>query len=162
MYCRGRTRRPPVTIVVKCTSTNTRIRIAILRTSSQIQLITTSTTSTDFHADVVISNELIDAFAPVKLKLSVFDLDNVDPGKCSSWTEMKLLHLIKIRDVMGLFARQLGIEDPLRIVKDLQSFTDTFFCTAMQTSVGKAAMEVVPRNTTCMTTVLYGDLARKK
>ncbi|CAD7976066.1 unnamed protein product [Amoebophrya sp. A25] len=108
----------------------------------------------DFHADVVISNELIDAFAPVKLKLSVFDLDNVDPGKCSSWTEMKLLHLIKIQDVMGLFAQQLGISEPSRIVRDLQSFTDTFFCTAMETSVGQAAKEVVPRNTTCMTTVL--------
>ncbi|CAD7958809.1 unnamed protein product [Amoebophrya sp. A120] len=108
----------------------------------------------NFTANAVISNELIDAFAPVKLKLSVFDLDNVDPARCSSWTEMKLLHLIKIRDVMGLFAQQLGIREPKRIVKELQTFTDTFFCTAMQTSVGQAAMSIVPRNTTCMTVVL--------
>eukprot|EP00928_Gymnodinium_smaydae_P060690 TRINITY_DN4442_c0_g2_i1.p1 TRINITY_DN4442_c0_g2~~TRINITY_DN4442_c0_g2_i1.p1 ORF type:complete len:906 (+),score=91.96 TRINITY_DN4442_c0_g2_i1:49-2766(+) len=108
----------------------------------------------NFAADVVISNELVDAFAPVKLKLSVFDLDNIDPGECTSWTEMKLLHLIKVQDVMGLFAQHLGIRNPSLVVKQLRAFTNEFFCSAAETSVGKAAMSILPANTTCLAMVL--------
>ena len=67
---------------------------------------------------------------------------------------MKLLHLIKKTDVLGLFAQQLGLKDVKMIVKELEDFTQSFFCGAAATSVGKAAMDIVPQNTTCMNMVL--------
>jgi len=108
----------------------------------------------NFVADAVISNELVDAFAPIKLKLSVFDMDNINPTSCQSWTEMKLLHLIKTQDIMRLFAQALGISNPARVVEQLKEFTNEFFCGAAGTSIGKVAMALLPANTTCLSMVL--------
>jgi len=108
----------------------------------------------EFDADAILTNELIDAFAPVKLKMSVFDLQNIDPGSCSSWTEMRLLHLIKKSDLLNIFGPQVGLPDPTKVIAQLEDFTTTFFCTAAKTSIGEIASMLLPRNTTCLNMIL--------
>ena len=67
---------------------------------------------------------------------------------------MKLLHLIKKSDVLGLFAKELDLQSPEKIVKDLELFTTSFFCTSAKTTVGEAALSVLPFNTSCLNMVL--------
>lgn len=94
-------------------------------------------------ASVVLSNELLDAFAPVKLRLSVFGQPDV--ADCQSWQEMRILHLIPEADLRSIVAALSHSESRIEaLVVDLQDYTSDFACHIANTSVGRAAWENVP------------------
>jgi SAM-dependent MidA family methyltransferase len=90
----------------------------------------------------IVSNELLDAFAPVKLRYSVYENDT---SACSSWQEVRLVHIAKGADLEELLvASQFADEARARVaVAQLAEQTRALACEAVGSSVGKLAMEIV-------------------
>lgn len=109
-------------------------------------------------ASVVLSNELLDAFAPVKLRLSLYGTVNVTD--CSSWQEVRLVHAIN-EDELREIATGLG-HSPERLetlMEDLHAYTDTVFCGMANTTIGLEARARVGASTSCLAIVLgLGEL----
>merc|ERR1719399_297480 len=53
----------------------------------------------------IVSNELLDAFAPVKLRYSVYQNDT---RACTSWQEVRLIHVARGRDLAELLSFQMS------------------------------------------------------
>merc|ERR1719387_2070710 len=90
----------------------------------------------------IVSNELLDAFAPVKLRYSIYENDT---SSCSSWQEVRLVHLAKASDLEALLVES-GFADESRArqaVLSLAEQTRTLACEAVGSSVGKLAMQIV-------------------
>lgn len=109
-------------------------------------------------ASVVLSNELLDAFAPVKLRLSLYG--QADVTDCRSWQEVRLVHALPVEElrhlalVLGFTEQSLGT-----LVTDLRQYTETVFCGMANTTVGKEARARVPADTSCLVLVLaLGEL----
>eukprot|EP00929_Paragymnodinium_shiwhaense_P010091 TRINITY_DN11457_c0_g2_i1.p1 TRINITY_DN11457_c0_g2~~TRINITY_DN11457_c0_g2_i1.p1 ORF type:complete len:833 (+),score=194.28 TRINITY_DN11457_c0_g2_i1:226-2724(+) len=100
-------------------------------------------------ASVVISNELLDAFAPVKLRFSLYGSPNIT--SCTAWQEVRLVHTIpvgQLRSVLQLMGHtEASIET---MIEGLQGYTDTVFCSVANTTIGREARERVPAETSCM------------
>eukprot|EP00928_Gymnodinium_smaydae_P043408 TRINITY_DN29087_c0_g1_i1.p1 TRINITY_DN29087_c0_g1~~TRINITY_DN29087_c0_g1_i1.p1 ORF type:complete len:912 (-),score=152.55 TRINITY_DN29087_c0_g1_i1:108-2843(-) len=109
-------------------------------------------------ASVVLSNELLDAFAPVKLRLSLYGSPNITD--CGAWQEVRLVHTVheqRLRtmlEVLGHSPQQIE-----GTVSELRAYTNTVFCTMANTSIGIEAQNRVPENTSCLALVFgLGEL----
>ncbi|KAF4676984.1 Chloride Channel [Perkinsus chesapeaki] len=94
-----------------------------------------------FGAGVALSNELLDAFAPAKLRLSVF-ATNVTA--CSSWQEVRIAHVISFEDLLDTYG-MLGVSKAAAesYVAQLEQQSRTISCSIVESSVGRAAMEAL-------------------
>eukprot|EP00747_Dinoflagellata_sp_TGD_P166013 gnl/TRDRNA2_/TRDRNA2_188162_c0_seq1.p1 gnl/TRDRNA2_/TRDRNA2_188162_c0~~gnl/TRDRNA2_/TRDRNA2_188162_c0_seq1.p1 ORF type:complete len:929 (+),score=138.21 gnl/TRDRNA2_/TRDRNA2_188162_c0_seq1:78-2864(+) len=104
-------------------------------------------------ASVVISNELLDAFAPVKLRLSLFEEPN--PTDCKAWQEIRMVHTIHEAELRRISEGPLQhtTERTEALVADLKFFTTEMFCHVANSTVGRAARESVPE-ASCLALVL--------
>jgi len=109
-------------------------------------------------ASVVLSNELLDAFAPLKLRLSLYG--KADITLCRSWQEVRLVHALPEKDLrelgetMGYSTSQLNT-----LIEDLRRYTEAVFCRMANTTVGQEARTKLPKGTSCLTLVLaLGDI----
>lgn len=94
-------------------------------------------------ASVVLNNELLDAFAPVKLQLSLYGHPVVT--ECRSWQEMRVVHIIP-ETALTAITHALR-HSPQRIeamLVDLRGYTSEVFCRVTNSSVGQAAMKCAP------------------
>lgn len=109
-------------------------------------------------ASVVISNELLDAFAPIKLRLNIYGSPNVTD--CRVWQEMRLVHAITKTDLYRFGAAlQLTDEVIFNIEEQLEKYTNDVFCAIANTTIGQAARAVVPAGTSCLVVVIgLGEL----
>jgi len=107
-------------------------------------------------ASVVLSNELVDAFAPVKLRFGAFDLDSHPVDNCSSWQEVKLVHMLNVNLLRDHYAPGMGYskEKSAELANDFIAYTRNLFCSVANSTVARAAYEAVPRNTTCLALVM--------
>lgn len=109
-------------------------------------------------ASVVLSNELLDAFAPVKLRLSLYgDPDVVD---CKMWQEVRLIHSIGVQELAEI-GQYMGLSTNYMetLTRDLREYTRAVFCGMANTTVGQEAMARVPENTSCLSLALgLGEL----
>eukprot|EP00931_Biecheleriopsis_adriatica_P051263 TRINITY_DN29712_c0_g1_i1.p1 TRINITY_DN29712_c0_g1~~TRINITY_DN29712_c0_g1_i1.p1 ORF type:complete len:926 (+),score=162.03 TRINITY_DN29712_c0_g1_i1:25-2802(+) len=100
-------------------------------------------------ASVVLSNELLDAFAPVKLRFSLYGKPNITD--CSSWQEVSLVHTIpeeKLRvllEVMGYDQEQAD-----GTISQVRGYTETTFCAMANTTIGMEAKDKVAPDTSCL------------
>ncbi|CAE8734929.1 unnamed protein product, partial [Polarella glacialis] len=93
-------------------------------------------------ASVVINNELLDAFAPVKLQLSLFGLPKVT--ECRAWQEMRIVHVIAEEDLRAITSELQHSDERIEaLVSDIRGFTTEVFCRISNSSVGKAAQDCV-------------------
>lgn len=104
-------------------------------------------------ASVVLSNELLDAFAPVKLRLSLYGDINVTD--CSSWQEMRLAHVIQ-EDILSSMSAALGnaVEQMEATLSALRSYTSAVFCGMANSTIGREARERLPANASCIAVAL--------
>jgi len=104
-------------------------------------------------ASVVLSNELLDAFAPVKLRLSLYGEINVT--SCASWQEVRLVHAIP-KDELRLIVTALGHSDAEieSMFRTLERYTEEVFCGMAASSIGQEARERVPKDTSCLALAL--------
>eukprot|EP00434_Breviolum_minutum_P021630 symbB.v1.2.019091.t1/scaffold1550.1/size112250/1 len=94
-------------------------------------------------ASVVLSNELLDAFEPVKLQLSIYGQPVVT--HCRAWQEVRLVHIMKLKDLEAISQALQHSEERIRAMAiDLEGYTNEVFCRVTNTSVGKAAMACAP------------------
>eukprot|EP00435_Cladocopium_sp_Y103_P037808 s2284_g10.t1 len=74
-------------------------------------------------ASVVLSNELLDAFAPVKLQLSIYGQPVVT--HCRAWQEIRMVHIIKLKDLESISqALQHSEERISAMAMDLEGYTN--------------------------------------
>jgi SAM-dependent MidA family methyltransferase len=88
----------------------------------------------------VISNELLDAFAPAKLRYNVYQNDTL---ACTSWQEVKVLHIARKRELLELLATAIDAEPAAQFVQALVESTYQFACEVVDSSIGKVAMDLV-------------------
>eukprot|EP00929_Paragymnodinium_shiwhaense_P010090 TRINITY_DN11457_c0_g1_i1.p1 TRINITY_DN11457_c0_g1~~TRINITY_DN11457_c0_g1_i1.p1 ORF type:complete len:1002 (+),score=149.89 TRINITY_DN11457_c0_g1_i1:1409-4414(+) len=100
-------------------------------------------------ASVVISNELLDAFAPVKLRLSLYGSPNIT--SCKAWEEVKLVHTAPLNQLQGIW-EMLGydMDRILGMSEYLQSYTEQVFCAMSNTTIGLEASKRLEPNISCM------------
>mmetsp|Transcript_60357 Transcript_60357/g.127851 ORF Transcript_60357/g.127851 Transcript_60357/m.127851 type:complete len:928 (-) Transcript_60357:7-2790(-) len=93
----------------------------------------------------LVSNELLDAFAPLKLRLST--MGRLDVTTCSNWQEIKYLHVMQEKDFAEV-SKALGhTPDYIReVLIGLRSFTSEMFCGIRNTTVGEAAAQCSPES----------------
>merc|ERR1719387_404970 len=82
----------------------------------------------------IVSNELLDAFAPVKLRYSVYENDT---RACSSWQEVRLVHLVKGSDLEELLSEHLAVNAVEEVLARMAEHTRSFACEATDSTVGK-------------------------
>ncbi|KAF4697238.1 hypothetical protein FOZ60_009862 [Perkinsus olseni] len=94
-----------------------------------------------FGAGVALSNELLDAFAPAKLRLSVF-ATNVTA--CSSWQEVRIAHVISYDDLLNTYS-MLGVSPAAaqEYVAQLDGQSRVSSCSIVESSIGRAAVEAL-------------------
>eukprot|EP00913_Durusdinium_trenchii_P022170 g20831.t1 len=103
-------------------------------------------------ASLVLSNELLDAFAPVKLQLSIYGQPVVT--HCRAWQEIRLVHIINLDDLRAISEALEHSEQRITAMAlDLEGYTNEVFCRVTNTSVGKAAMACAPTSS-CLAMVL--------
>lgn len=111
----------------------------------------TSTGTEHNGASVVLSNELIDAFAPIKLRLSVFGNPNVTD--CKVWQEIRFVHIMAESDLLAVLAGLFHTEERAQaLLTDLRAFTTDMFCKLRNSTVGQAATECLPQSS-CLAVV---------
>lgn len=99
---------------------------------------------------VLISNELIDSFAPARLRMGIA-IDDVDFRQCGAWQEIRVVHVLDqgaLRDVLQL----AGVPEPSiqHVSGMLAETTDQFACGAVHdTSIGRAAERAVLSDLPC-------------
>jgi len=104
-------------------------------------------------ASVVLSNELLDSFAPVKLRLSLYG--TVDVTACSSWQEVRLVHAIPeeelqlILDVLGHAETEAA-----DLFASLRRYRSEVFCGMADSTIGEEAKARVPEGTSCLAIAL--------
>lgn len=98
-------------------------------------------------ASVVLSNELLDAFAPVKLRLSLFG--SPDVADCHSWQEIRVVHSIQEADLRQILAPLFSPQRVSSLLEELHAGSRRIFCSMVSSSIGKAAMERMPPGTSC-------------
>eukprot|EP00927_Polykrikos_kofoidii_P010896 TRINITY_DN1459_c0_g2_i2.p1 TRINITY_DN1459_c0_g2~~TRINITY_DN1459_c0_g2_i2.p1 ORF type:complete len:939 (-),score=143.41 TRINITY_DN1459_c0_g2_i2:146-2962(-) len=109
-------------------------------------------------ASVVLSNELLDAFAPVKLRLSLYGKPNLT--SCRAFQEVSLVHTISEKDLLS-HLEVLGHSEQSRLamLQSLSEYTESIFCAMANTTIGMEAMKRVPSNTSCLVLVFaLGEL----
>ncbi|CAK9093718.1 Type II protein arginine methyltransferase [Durusdinium trenchii] len=90
-------------------------------------------------ASLVLSNELLDAFAPVKLQLSIYGQPVVT--HCRAWQEIRLVHIINLDDLRAISEALEHSEQRITAMAlDLEGYTNEVFCRVTNTSVGKATL----------------------
>eukprot|EP00927_Polykrikos_kofoidii_P010894 TRINITY_DN1459_c0_g1_i1.p1 TRINITY_DN1459_c0_g1~~TRINITY_DN1459_c0_g1_i1.p1 ORF type:complete len:941 (-),score=116.52 TRINITY_DN1459_c0_g1_i1:96-2918(-) len=115
----------------------------------------------DDSASVVLSNELLDAFSPVKLRLRLYGNPNVT--SCHAYQEFSIIHTISENDYLSLLKKMgLSEEKQLGLVDGLANYTKTMFCTIINTTIGQMAMKLVPVNTSCFVLLLAHSMLRKE
>ena len=88
-------------------------------------------------ASVVLSNELLDAFAPVKLQLSIYGQPVIT--HCRAWQEIRLVHIIKWKELRAISEALQHSKDRIEAMAlDLEGYTEEVFCHVTRTSVGQA------------------------
>lgn len=100
-------------------------------------------------ASVVISNELLDAFAPVKLRLTLYGAPNITD--CLSWQEVRLVHTMpesSLANLLGALGHTQESRD--KLMSDLHTYTTTVFCNMANTTIGQEARTRVPEDTSCL------------
>jgi len=100
-------------------------------------------------ASVVMSNELLDAFAPIKLRLSLYGHPNMT--NCGAWQEVRLVHTVeeeKLRAMLQIMGHEQ--EDINATVTELKSYTGAVFCAMANTTIGREARARVPDDTSCL------------
>lgn len=103
-------------------------------------------------ASVVLSNELLDAFAPVKLQLSIYGQPVVT--HCRAWQEIRMVHIIKLKDLESISQALHHSEERISaMAMDLEGYTNEVFCRVTNTSVGQAAMACAPTSS-CLAMVI--------
>ncbi|CAJ1337371.1 unnamed protein product [Effrenium voratum] len=110
-------------------------------------------------ASVVLSNELtgssafeLDAFAPVKLQLSLYAMPTVT--SCRAWQELRLVHVIKLQQLRAITEGLQHSEQRIEAMAvDLEGYTQEVFCRVTNSSVGKAAMACAP-SSSCLAMVI--------
>merc|ERR1740129_316682 len=101
--------------------------------------------TSDTGASVVLSNELLDAFAPLKLRLSVYEDINVTD--CRAWQEVRLAHLIAEEDLRQITqALQYAEDQTEALLTDLYEHADQVFCRMANSTIGRAARQSVPES----------------
>ncbi|CAK9020193.1 unnamed protein product [Durusdinium trenchii] len=100
-------------------------------------------------ASVVLSNELLDAFAPVKLRFSLYGKPNITD--CRSWQEVRLVHTItedKLRSLLHI----LGYSEEMTegTISQVRGYTDATFCAMANTTIGLEVQQQVSSNTSCL------------
>ena len=94
-----------------------------------------------FQAGMVLSNELIDAFAPVKLRLTFGD-DNVT--SCQTWQETRVIQIISSTAFAEAYAvSDLSSDEINDIHKDLQDRTQKFFSDLSRSMIWKSSTEAL-------------------
>lgn len=100
-------------------------------------------------ASVVLSNELLDAFAPVKLRFSLYGRPNITD--CRSWQEVRLVHTIteeKLRELLHILGYA---EDSAEgTISQVRGYTDATFCAMANTTIGLEVQQQVAANTSCL------------
>ncbi|CAE7632545.1 CCR3 [Symbiodinium sp. CCMP2456] len=83
-------------------------------------------------ASLVLSNELLDAFAPVKLQLNLYGRPEIT--QCRAWQELRLVHIISLGALREITKAGLGLRERIdALTLDLVGYTheaasDTPFC----------------------------------
>lgn len=104
-------------------------------------------------ASVVLSNELLDAFAPVRLRLPTSGQPNVTD--CGSWEEMRLVHTISEPDLREIIRSLRHSEERIEaLLADLRAYTSEVFCQVANSTVGQAATECSPTSS-CLA-IMFG------
>eukprot|EP00930_Biecheleria_cincta_P090932 TRINITY_DN8042_c0_g1_i1.p1 TRINITY_DN8042_c0_g1~~TRINITY_DN8042_c0_g1_i1.p1 ORF type:complete len:925 (-),score=95.19 TRINITY_DN8042_c0_g1_i1:289-3063(-) len=100
-------------------------------------------------ASVVLSNELLDAFAPVKLRLSLYGKPNITD--CGSWQEVRLVHTIP-EDKLTSLLEIMGYDEATRksTLNQVRGYTEATFCAMSNTTVGQEAKQQVAPNASCL------------
>jgi len=103
-------------------------------------------------ASVVLSNELLDAFAPVKLRISLYGQPDVTD--CHSWHEVRLVHAIRDDDLLAI-GGALGYPSHTaeEMLEHLRQYTEMLFCGMANSTIGQAAREALPKGTSCLAIV---------
>jgi len=108
-------------------------------------------------ASVVLSNELLDAFAPLKLRLSVFG--NPEIKDCRVWQEIKFVHAIAESDLQIITRSLKHSESRIEaLLVDLRAYTSDVFCRITNSSVGQAASDCAPESSCLAVTLGLGEL----
>lgn len=103
-------------------------------------------------ASVVISNELLDAFAPVKLRLSLYGSPNITD--CHSWQEIRLVHTMREADLQAIAATlEYSDQRVLALAAELREYTQQIFCGIANSTIGQAARDRLPEGTSCLALV---------
>jgi len=103
-------------------------------------------------ASVVISNELLDAFAPVKLRLSLYGSPNITD--CKAWQEIRFVHTMREGDLQTIAATlQYSDQRRLALAAELREYTEQIFCGIANSSIGQAARERLSENVSCLALV---------
>lgn len=106
----------------------------------------------DTGASVVISNELLDAFAPVKLRLSLYGDPNITD--CKSWQEIRLVHTMREGDLRSITAMlQYSEQRSVALAAELREYTQQIFCGIANSTVGQAARERLHESVSCLALV---------
>ena len=90
-------------------------------------------------AGVVISNELLDAFAPIRLRIVVQDREP-QVENCFEWAEMRLVHIVSYTDLQRI-SGEGGI--PVPESAHLKAMTHDTFCEPAKSSLGELARELI-------------------
>lgn len=100
-------------------------------------------------ASVVLSNELLDAFAPVKLRFSLYGAASITD--CSSWQEVRIVHTIPVQEfkliLAGIGHNGASID---RIVNGLRDWTNATFCAMANSTIGQEARDNVRSDVSCL------------
>jgi SAM-dependent MidA family methyltransferase len=89
----------------------------------------------------IVSNELLDAFAPVKLRYNVYQNDT---RACTSWQEVRLIHVARSDYLRELLSEHLAVNAVEEVLARMAEHTRSFACEATDSTVGKLAKKLVP------------------
>ena len=79
----------------------------------------------------------LDAFAPVKLQLSIYGQPVIT--HCRAWQEIRLVHIIKLAELRVISEALSHSKERIEAMAiDLTGYTKEVFCHVTQTSVGQA------------------------
>jgi len=109
-------------------------------------------------ASVVLSNELLDAFAPLKVRLSLYGKVNVT--NCASWQEVRLVHVLPVQELKTI-TEALGQSTQKfeALLHDLRTYTEAIFCGMANSTIGKEARAKVSPGASCLSIALgLGEL----
>eukprot|EP00927_Polykrikos_kofoidii_P060121 TRINITY_DN55186_c0_g1_i1.p1 TRINITY_DN55186_c0_g1~~TRINITY_DN55186_c0_g1_i1.p1 ORF type:complete len:963 (+),score=80.68 TRINITY_DN55186_c0_g1_i1:26-2890(+) len=99
---------------------------------------------------ILLSNELIDAFAPAKLRVSV-DIQKHGPFSCNLWQEVRVVHLLHERDLMAIY-ELLRIQSKWseQQAGALRALGEKLACRVVrESSIGRATLEAIVADEAC-------------